>query len=347
MLANLLAVAQRGQVLVTSRQADGWREQCQVRELGALDPESAAKLMAALAGGQASEADADTAALCARLGYLPAAIEDVGRHLARTGATPAQYLRAMPDLPVFPSGGSHARLLADVITAFHGLRSILKDIQGSSGSRDGDLGTRIGDFLAADVVASHVDAASLSEHWGFVELVLKAYRVDPDARSALRQEITRLADRKAAASAERAAAAKTSAAIRERRRPPAPAVRPRPRPAKVISDVLTACSALALFLAASFTAGTVVAEWHSLHHLGFGNWVAAGVSVLAVGAVIVYVWQEALWRLGSVTAIPVLAVPAALGWLLAWRSSAVTLGTLKIAVWHIGTAVAPWLVWRF
>jgi hypothetical protein len=74
MLASLLAVGRRGQVLVTSQQTEGWRAHCP---------------------------DADTAVLCARLGYLPAAIEQVGRHLARTRTSPAQYLQAMPDLPVF------------------------------------------------------------------------------------------------------------------------------------------------------------------------------------------------------------------------------------------------------
>lgn len=346
MLASLLAVSERGQVLVTSQQAEGWLAYCPVRELGVLDVASAGRLMASLADGQANAANADTAALCARLGYLPAAIEHVGRHLARTRTSPAQYLRAMPDVPVFASGGSHAQQLADVITAFRGLQGILKDIQGGPGIRDGDLGARIRDFLAADVVARHVDAASLSAHWGFAEQALKAYRVGPDARSALHQEIIRLASRKAAADADRATAAKAKAMVEERRRP-VPAARQRTRPAKVISDMVTACAALALFLALGFVAGTVIAQWHSMHQLGFGNWTAGVVSVLAVGAVLVYVWDEALWRLGSVTAIPILAVPGALGWLFAHRSSTVTLGTLNIVVSHIGTVVAPWLVWRF
>jgi hypothetical protein len=347
MLASLLAVSDRGQVLVTSQQAEGWRAHCRVRELGALDAVSAGRLMAALADGQASASDADTAALCARLGYLPAAIEHVGRHLARTRTGPAQYLRAMLDVPVFGSGGSHAQQLADVVTAFRSLQGILKDIQGAPEIRDGDLGARIRDFLAVDVVARHVDAASLSAHWGFAEQVLKAYRVGSDARSALHQEIIRLTSRKAAADADRAAAAKAKAAVEERRRPPPPTARPRTRPTKVISDMVTACAALALYLAAGFVAGTVIAQWHSMHQLGSGNWAAVVVSVLAVGAVLVYVWGEALWRLGSVTVIPILAVPGALGWLFAHRSSTVTLGTLNIVVSHIGTAIAPWLVWRF
>lgn len=177
--------------------------------------------------------------------------------------------------------------------------------------------------------------------------MLKAYRVGPEARSALHQEIIRLASSKAAADADRTAVAKAKAAIEERRRPPAPTVRPRTRPAQVISDTVTACAALALYLAVGFVAGTVIAQWHSMHHLGFGNWTAVVVSVLAVGAVLVYVWDEAPWRLGSITAIPILAVPGALGWLLAHRSSTVTLWTLNIAFSHIGITVAPWLAWRF
>jgi hypothetical protein len=253
----------------------------------------------------------------------------------------------MPDVPVFGSAGSHAQQFADVITAFRSLQGILKDIQRAPRIRDGDLSARIRDLLAADVVARHVNAASLSAHWGFAEQALKAYRVDPDARSALHQEIIRLASRKAAADADRAAVAKAKAVAEERRRPPAPAVRPRTRPTKVISDMVTACAALALYLALGFVAGTVIAQWHSIHQLSLGNWAAAVVSVLAVGAVLVYVWGEALWRLGSVAAIPILAVPGALGWLSAHRSSTVTLGTLNIVVAHIGTTVAPWLIWRF
>lgn len=346
-LAGLLAVSQRGQVLVTSRQAEGWRAHCPVHELTALDAASASTLMAALADGQASAADPDTATLCARLGHMPAVIEQVSKHLARTRTSPAQYVRAMPEIFALASGGAHAQRLANVITALGSLRGILTDIQRADGRFDDDLSARIRDFLAADVVAGHVDAASLSAHWGFAEQVLRAYRVGPDARSALHQEIVRLASRKAAADADRAAAAKAKAVVAERRRPPALAGRPRASPTKVISDMATAVAALALFLAMGFVGGTVVAQWNSMHHLGFGNWVAAFISALAIGSALVYVWGEALWRLGSVTVIPILVVPGVLGWLVAHRSSTVTIGTLKIVGSHIGTAVAPWIVWRF
>jgi hypothetical protein len=343
MLADLLAVSRRGQVLVTSRQTTGWQASVPVHELGNLDPASAVRLLTVVADGQADEHDADTATLSTRLGCLPATLEHVGRHLATTRTTPEQYLDAMPDFPGIATGGPGAQRMAEAITAYRSLRSILGEVKAAHGDIDAALATRIRDFLAADVIANRVDAESLSEHWGYAEQVLKINGLGADARSALRQEIVRLANRKAAADADRAAASK--AAFKEHSRPLA--ARARPRPSKVISDALTAIAALAVCLALGFVAGTVIAQWHSLHHVGFWNWTAAAISVLIVVSMLITMWEEALFRLGLVAAVPILAVPGTVGWLLAHRASTVTVATLHISGAHIGTTVAEWLVWRF
>ena len=119
-VAPLLARAQAGRYLITSRRASGWHATGVVPvRLDVLDPAEAQALLAAiLTPDQPQETDG-AAALCAELGFLPLAIEQAGAYLAQAGATPAEYLDLLARYPAAmyqaaPEGGDAARTIARI-----------------------------------------------------------------------------------------------------------------------------------------------------------------------------------------------------------------------------------------
>jgi len=99
-VAPLLAQARAGRYLITSRRASGWHAAGMVPvRLDVLEAAEAQALLAAiLAPGRPVEADG-AAELCAELGFLPLAIEQVGAYLAQADGTPREYLDLLARYP--------------------------------------------------------------------------------------------------------------------------------------------------------------------------------------------------------------------------------------------------------
>jgi len=98
-IAPLLARAPAGRYLITSRRATGWHATAVPVRLDVLDPaEAEALLTAILTQDRPREADG-AAELCAELGYLPLAIEQVGAYLTQVGVTPREYLDLLARYP--------------------------------------------------------------------------------------------------------------------------------------------------------------------------------------------------------------------------------------------------------
>ena len=119
-VAPLLARASAGRYLITSRRASGWHAAGVVPvRLDVLDPTEAQALLAAiLSPGPPGEADG-AAELCAELGFLPLALEQVGAYLAQGGATPREYLDLLARYPAAmyqaaPEGGDAARTIGRI-----------------------------------------------------------------------------------------------------------------------------------------------------------------------------------------------------------------------------------------
>ena len=118
-VAPLLARASAGRYQITSRRASGWHATgaAPVR-LDVLEAAEAQALLAAILA-PARQREADGAALCAELGFLPLAIEQAGAYLAQAGATPAEYLDLLARYPAAmyqagPEGGDAARTIARI-----------------------------------------------------------------------------------------------------------------------------------------------------------------------------------------------------------------------------------------
>ncbi len=119
-VAPLLARAQAGRYLITSRRASGWHGTgvTPVR-LDVLDPAEAQTLLAAIVStGRPWEADG-AAELCAELGFLPLAVEQAGAYMAQAGVTSREYLGLLARYPAAmyqagPEGGDTARTIARI-----------------------------------------------------------------------------------------------------------------------------------------------------------------------------------------------------------------------------------------
>jgi len=82
-----------------SRRATGWHNLADPVRLDVLTPAQALDLLTQIIGGAAS-GDPDSAAkLCAELGFLPLAIEQVGAYLAEASITPQDYLDLLEHYP--------------------------------------------------------------------------------------------------------------------------------------------------------------------------------------------------------------------------------------------------------
>jgi len=118
-VAPLLAQAAAGRFLITSRRATGWHNLADPVRLDVLTPAQALDLLTQIIGGAAS-GDPDSAAkLCAELGFLPLAIEQVGAYLAEASITPQDYLDLLEHYPAemyqaTAEGGDAARTIARI-----------------------------------------------------------------------------------------------------------------------------------------------------------------------------------------------------------------------------------------
>ncbi|WP_461121124.1 tetratricopeptide repeat protein [Saccharothrix stipae] len=116
--AGLLERVRTGTVVITSRQAGGWRGTTVAVDV--LPPAEAVELLTRIVGEQWPGADlADAARLCEELGRLPLAIEQAGAYLAQTRITPTAYLdllRRYPDrmFTATAEGGDAQRTAARV-----------------------------------------------------------------------------------------------------------------------------------------------------------------------------------------------------------------------------------------
>jgi tetratricopeptide (TPR) repeat protein len=118
-VAPLLARAPVGRYLITSRRATGWHATAVPVRLDVLDQaEAEALLTAILTQDKPREVDG-AGELCAELGFLPLAIEQVGAYLAQAGATPREYLDLLARYPAAmyraaAEGGDAARTIARI-----------------------------------------------------------------------------------------------------------------------------------------------------------------------------------------------------------------------------------------
>ncbi|MFC9964337.1 FxSxx-COOH system tetratricopeptide repeat protein [Nocardia ignorata] len=99
-VAEVLARARTGRVVLTSRRSSGWQPGTAVVRLDTLEPEESLSLLLAILQA-AGPRDTDGAAeLCCELGHLPLAVEQAGAYLAQNPfTTPRNYLRLLAEKP--------------------------------------------------------------------------------------------------------------------------------------------------------------------------------------------------------------------------------------------------------
>ncbi|NKY60929.1 FxSxx-COOH system tetratricopeptide repeat protein [Nocardia flavorosea] len=99
-IAEILARAGTGRIVITSRLASGWQPAAAVVRLDVLDAQEALALLTGILTASGPR-DCDGAAeLCAELGFLPLAIEQAGAYMAQNPlTTPRKYLQLLADYP--------------------------------------------------------------------------------------------------------------------------------------------------------------------------------------------------------------------------------------------------------
>ncbi|MEV0106534.1 NB-ARC domain-containing protein, partial [Nocardia sp. NPDC050799] len=99
-IAEVLARAGTGRIVITSRLASGWQPATTVVRLDVLDAQEALALLTGILTASGPR-DCDGAAeLCAELGFLPLAIEQAGAYMAQNPlTTPRTYLRLLAEYP--------------------------------------------------------------------------------------------------------------------------------------------------------------------------------------------------------------------------------------------------------
>ncbi|MDF6020951.1 FxSxx-COOH system tetratricopeptide repeat protein [Streptomyces sp. JH34] len=100
-IAPLLARAPAGQFLITSRLASGWHGTAIPTRLDVTTPDESRRLLITRIGSyDGDNPDLDGVdELCAELGHLPLALEQVGSYIAEAGLTPRAYLGLLADSP--------------------------------------------------------------------------------------------------------------------------------------------------------------------------------------------------------------------------------------------------------
>ncbi len=99
-IAEVLARARTGRILITSRLSSGWQPGTTVVALDVLDPADAVTLLTSTITATRPRNLDGAAELCAALGFLPLAIEQSASYLAQSPATtPRAYLRLLSDYP--------------------------------------------------------------------------------------------------------------------------------------------------------------------------------------------------------------------------------------------------------
>ncbi|WP_416565348.1 FxSxx-COOH system tetratricopeptide repeat protein [Nocardia testacea] len=99
-IADIVARAGSGRIVITSRLASGWQPATAVVRLDVLDAEEALALLTGILTASGPR-DCDGAReLCAELGFLPLAIEQAGAYMAQNPlTTPRGYLRLLAEYP--------------------------------------------------------------------------------------------------------------------------------------------------------------------------------------------------------------------------------------------------------
>jgi transcriptional regulator with XRE-family HTH domain len=96
---DLLARVRTGTVMITSRQATGWRGLTTL-SLDVLPPDEAEQLLTRTLCADWPDADTSGAArLCEELGWLPLAVEQAGAYMGQTHITPTAYLDLLARYP--------------------------------------------------------------------------------------------------------------------------------------------------------------------------------------------------------------------------------------------------------
>jgi tetratricopeptide (TPR) repeat protein len=85
-----------GRFLITTRRATGWPGHAATLRLDVLSEREAVDLFIHILPARHDSAASDVAALCAALGYLPLAVEQVASYCAETGTGPRAYLAQFP-----------------------------------------------------------------------------------------------------------------------------------------------------------------------------------------------------------------------------------------------------------
>ncbi|GGV12153.1 hypothetical protein GCM10010260_58470 [Streptomyces filipinensis] len=99
-IKQLVARADTGRILITSRLSSGWHDTATPVPLDVLTPAEALALLTRILTSSGGSPDLDGAAdLCEELGYLPLAVEQAGAYIAEASLTHHGYLRLLTDHP--------------------------------------------------------------------------------------------------------------------------------------------------------------------------------------------------------------------------------------------------------
>ncbi|WP_230862674.1 tetratricopeptide repeat protein [Amycolatopsis camponoti] len=100
-IAGLVGQVRTGRFLITSRRGTGWHGIATPITLGVLDPAEAKQLLVSILTHDPARAINHVGAeqVCAVVGYLPLAIEQIGAYCAETAITPTAYLDLLAQYP--------------------------------------------------------------------------------------------------------------------------------------------------------------------------------------------------------------------------------------------------------
>ncbi|MEV7092708.1 tetratricopeptide repeat protein [Amycolatopsis sp. NPDC051045] len=118
--ASILARLPRGQILITSRRADGWHAIAAPVDLDVLSRDDAVTLVTNIMRSRNPGSNVEGAAeLCEALGCLPLAIEQASAYMAETSTSPVEYLDLLTRYPAAmygetAEGGDAQRTMARI-----------------------------------------------------------------------------------------------------------------------------------------------------------------------------------------------------------------------------------------